>query len=116
MSDQAPDPQQELAQLVNQTVYLGIRRLDQDGTVVSEDSALGTITAAGENGIFITKTDGSEQKLPPAAAAFQPCPPDAVQVKEGQEPPKLISLWQAGPAEDNPQATKWTWMKLKFPG
>ena len=62
--------EQVLAQLVNQTVYLGIRRLDQDGTVVSEDSALGTITAAGENGIFITKTDGSEQKLPPAAAAF----------------------------------------------
>ena len=92
-----------LEALLGKTVYLGIRRLDQDGSVTSETSHRGTITQADTTGIEVTWADGL-QRLPPAADAFHPCPANAVPPQGDEPAPELIAIWQAEPAATEPDA------------
>jgi hypothetical protein len=112
-----------LKNLQGKSVYLGIRRLNQTGSVISETSHRGTITQADPGGIEVSWADG-QQRLPPAPQAFHRCPADAVPAQDDEPTPELIAIWQAEPAPTDPDdegnvppagAIKWTWMKLNFP-
>ena len=93
-----------LAVLTGKVVYLALRRLDEDGVVLTEDSHFGTITEASETGIVITFADGNTQKLPPAPQAFQPCPPDIVPVPTAKPTPTSFRCGNQNQPKTNPSA------------